>query len=446
MARLNSSRIFVTTALAVLCLAAPPADAAKKKPKTTTPVAAPAPPPPSVSSGVDLWRAGDYPAAVAIWQPFAAAGDADAMFNMGQAYKLGRAVPKDLAIARDLYRKAAVKSHLPAQANLGILLFQAGEKPEATRWLKAAADRNEMRAQYVLGIAHWNGDGVPRSLSLAYAYLLRASAQGLTEAATALNTLNGIITSLDRANGGIAANSLAAGEGIPAETPPAAGKPSAMAVAPLNDAVLPSQVIKAPPRPAGPAPERTLANSPQITAAPPPLTRKPAAAPKPQPFPVAPPPGVAKAQAQLAERADASTPPAVPPAAVSPAVVSSAASRLTPPVTTVALPVATPPAVTKPPERPPEKPVATPPEKPPVKKIIGWRVQLGAFSKRQLAENAWKEFAAKQKKLIGDRKPIYAVEGNVTRLQLGPYKNKAAAREACDLVAKSGRACFATDD
>jgi hypothetical protein len=429
-ARLNRSRIVVATALAALCLAAPPADAAKKKPKVATPVAAPAPPPPSVSAGVDLWRAGDYAAAVAVWQPFAAAGDADAMFNMGQAYKLGRAVPKDLSVARDFYRKAAAKSHLPAQANLGILLFQAGEKPEATRWLKTAADRNEMRAQYVLGIAHWNGDGVPRSLPLAYAYLLRASAQGLTEAATALNTLNGIITPLDRANGGNVANSLAAGEGIPSAAPPApppvAAKQSAMAVAPLNDVVSPDQVIKAAPRPAEPAPERTLANSPQITATPPLLARKPAAVP--QPVPVTPPAGIAKAPAVSAERAEATPSPEV----------SPVASRVTPPVTTVALPLAKPPVVTK----PPEKPVA----KPPVKKITGWRVQLGAFSKRQLAENAWKEFAAKQKKLIGDRKPIYAVDGNVTRLQFGPYKNKADAREACDLVAKSGRACFATDD
>ena len=430
MARLNRSRIVVAAALAVLCLAAPPADAAKKKPKVAAPVAAPAPPPPSVSSGVDLWRAGDYAAAVAVWQPFAAAGDADAMFNMGQAYKLGRSVPKDLSVARDFYRKAAAKSHLPAQANLGILLFQAGEKPEATRWLKTAADRNEMRAQYVLGIAHWNGDGVPRSLSLAYAYLLRASAQGLTEAATALNTLSGIIPPLDRANGGNVANSLAAGEGIPSATAPAAGRPSAMAVAPLNDAVLPGQVIKAAPRPAVPVPERTLANSPKITPTPPLLARKPAAVP--QPVPVTPPPGVVKAQALSAERAQASTSPEV----------SPIAARVMPPVTTVALPVAKPPVVTK----PPEKPVAKPPEKPPVKKITGWRVQLGAFSKRQLAESAWKEFAAKQKKLIGDRKPIYAVDGNVTRLQLGPYKNKADARDACDLIAKSGRACFATDD
>ena len=132
-----------------------------------------------------------------------------------------------------------------------------------------------------------------------------------------------------------------------------------------------------------------------------------------------------------------------------------------PAVTTVTLP-ASQSLVEKPPENPLEKspekqaaklveksvvkPSAKPAAKPPEKQITGWRVQLGAFSKRALAEASWKELAKKQKKLVGDRKPIYAVDGNVTKLQLGPYKTKAAAREACDTVAKSGRACFATDN
>ncbi len=464
MARMKRGGLLVTAALTVLCLAAPPAEAARKKKPVPAAAPAPVPPPPSVRSGVDLWRAGDYPAAVAIWQPFAAAGDADAMFNMGQAYKLGRAVTKDLGLARDYYRKAAAKGHLPAQANLGILLFQAGEKVEATRWLKAAADRNEMRAQYVLGIAHWNGDGVPRSLTLAYAYLARASALGLTEATGALNTLTGVISPLERANGWAVATSLMAGNGIPPEFAGGSGKALAGAVAPLNDSVLPSQVIKPPPRPAEPAPERpperTLVNSPQPVAAPPPLlARKPAPPPKPEgrseaerkavpppvrPVPITPPPG-AVATPAAAVPAKSETPP---PRAIEPPNA--------PPVTTVALPASAPAEkpVVKPVEKPPEKLVAKPveklvakpAEKPPEKKITGWRVQLGAFSKKALAEASWKEFAARQKKLIGDRKPIYAADGNVTRLQVGPYKTKAAARAACDDFAKSGRACFATDD
>ena len=49
-----------------------------------------------VKAGVDAWARGDYPAAVRQWQGPADKGDADAQFNLGQAYKLGRGVPTDL--------------------------------------------------------------------------------------------------------------------------------------------------------------------------------------------------------------------------------------------------------------------------------------------------------------------------------------------------------------
>jgi uncharacterized protein len=272
--------------LAGLVLATPVLGAPRPKPAP----AAPSPPPLSVRAGVDLWRAGDWAGAVANWQPFAAAGDADAMFNMGQAYKLGRSVPLDKAIARDWYRKAAAKGHLPAQANLGILLFQAGEKTEAAQWLKSAADRGEMRAQYVLGVAHWNGDGVPRSLPLAYAYLARSSAQGLTEATGALNNLTRTISPVERANGWAIATSLSAGKGIPPAYVPAA-KP--MTVAELNRATLeavqrPQPVAQPPVTVPPPVVSPSPVTKPALAVTPPPAVAEPARTPVPAP--VAPPP------------------------------------------------------------------------------------------------------------------------------------------------------------
>src|SRR3546814_19713894 len=52
-----------------------------------------------VKDGVDAWQAGNYQAAVAEWRPLAIAGDADAQFNPGQAYKLGRGVPTEIGRA-----------------------------------------------------------------------------------------------------------------------------------------------------------------------------------------------------------------------------------------------------------------------------------------------------------------------------------------------------------
>jgi hypothetical protein len=49
-----------------------------------------------VKAGVDAWEAGRFEQAVKEWRALADRGDADAQFNMGQAYRLGRGVPADL--------------------------------------------------------------------------------------------------------------------------------------------------------------------------------------------------------------------------------------------------------------------------------------------------------------------------------------------------------------
>lgn len=454
------------TALAVVMALAAPAEAAKKKPKPP-PVAEVAP---SVRQGVELWRAGDYTAAVAMWQPFAAAGDKDALFNIGQAHKLGRAVAKDPVLARDYYRRAAVQGHLPAQANLGILLFQAGEKPEAMKWLKAAADKNEMRAQYVLGVASWNGDGVPRDLTLAYAYLARASAQGLPEATTALNTLTGAITPLQRANGWAVATSLQAGNGVPPAF--SGGKaPVAMAqAAPKPDVFRPEQVIKPLPKPVEPVKtEAAPVASKPVPAAEPMVSRtvpvatavvpprptavaegKPVAVAAQRPVPAEAPkpvtPSVSAPKPVVVAEADVPTGSA-PPAASSalrstmPAVAAVELPGSAPVVAPKAVETAAKPVEAKPVE-PKPKAIETAVAKPP--RPAGWRVQLGAFSKKAQAEAAWIEVKAKQKAVVGDRKPIYEASGEITKLQLGPFANKDAARDACAKIAFSGRACFVT--
>ena len=58
----------------------------------------------SVRAGIEAWQKGDAAGAVAIWRPLADKGDADAAFNLGQAYRLGKGVPLDLAQAQDMAR------------------------------------------------------------------------------------------------------------------------------------------------------------------------------------------------------------------------------------------------------------------------------------------------------------------------------------------------------
>src|SRR3546814_3466846 len=69
------------------------------------------------------------------------------LFNLGQAYKLGRGVPADLAQAESWYRRAAKQGHLQAEDNLGLVLFTAGRRQEAMPYIEASAARGEPRAQ-----------------------------------------------------------------------------------------------------------------------------------------------------------------------------------------------------------------------------------------------------------------------------------------------------------
>ncbi|MEZ0244780.1 MAG: SPOR domain-containing protein [Sphingomonas sp.] len=154
-----------------------------------------------VKQGVDAWERGDYKTAVDKWRGPAIAGNPDAQFNLGQAYKLGRGVPADLNMAEEWYRKAAVQGHPQAEDNYGLALFQNGKRTEAVAWLEKSAARGEPRAQFVLGTMYFNGDGVERDWVRAYALIVRASQSGLPQASTALAQMDKYISLQERQQG-----------------------------------------------------------------------------------------------------------------------------------------------------------------------------------------------------------------------------------------------------
>jgi hypothetical protein len=187
----------------------------------------------SVKAGVEAWQRADYESAVKIWRPLAEAGDADAAFNLGQAYRLGRGVPLSLAAAQTWLERAARKGHLDAQTTVGLLLFNGGNRVGGLRWLKTAAEQGEPRALLIYGTALFNGDGVVRDPVLAYAYVSRAAAQGLAPAQTTLAEMDKLIPLDDRKKGVAMAQTLAKpAKAEPAKAePPAAAQPPAKPVA-----------------------------------------------------------------------------------------------------------------------------------------------------------------------------------------------------------------------
>src|SRR5438270_433860 len=170
----------------------------------------------SVKAGIDAWQRADYSAAIAIWRPLAEAGDADAQFNLGQAYRLGRGVPLDLSAAKVWFERAARAGHLDAETTLGLLVFQNGDRVQGLKWLKQAADQGEPRALLVVGTALFNGDGVPQDRVLGYAYVSRSAAQGLAPAQDTLAQLDQLMSVTDRQKGAALARSIPSGSPVAA--------------------------------------------------------------------------------------------------------------------------------------------------------------------------------------------------------------------------------------
>ena len=226
----------------------------------------------TVKSGIDQWQSGNYVDAVAIWRPLAEAGDADAQFNLGQAYRLGRGMPTNVAESQKWFERAAAQGHVDAETTLGLLLYQNGDQASGLKWLKLAADQDEPRAMLVYGTALYNGDGVTQNPVLGYAYVARAAGQGLGPAKDTLAQLDKIMSAGDRKKGAALAQTMGKAAGsatFATTTPPKAAKP---------------------------------AKSPEIAAAKP---------PKPAPKPVAP---VATAAAEPPKKAPRKDAPAVAPA------------------------------------------------------------------------------------------------------------------------------------
>lgn len=167
-----------------------------------------------VKAGVDAWSRGDYARAVDEWGGPAVAGNPDAQFNLGQAYKLGRGVPADPTLAEDWFRKAAAQGHEQAEANYALALFQNGRKSEAAPWLEKSTARDEPRTELVYGTMLFNGDGVPRDYPRAYALMTRAAAarpgtDGLQSARETLSQMDSYISYAERERGTALAQQIA---------------------------------------------------------------------------------------------------------------------------------------------------------------------------------------------------------------------------------------------
>ena len=90
-------------------------------------------------------------------------GDADAQYQMGQAYDHGRVVHIDNMEAAKWYQMAAEQGHVDAQYKMGDM-HRSGvltwDGREALRWYQTAAEQGNAKAQYSMGMLYHDGFGI----------------------------------------------------------------------------------------------------------------------------------------------------------------------------------------------------------------------------------------------------------------------------------------------
>lgn len=154
-------------------------------------------------------------------QAKAQAGDAEAQFQLGEAYRAGKGVPADAEAAIMWYRRATALGHIRASEELGFALFAHGDRREAMPYIEKAAARGEARAFYLLGTAHFNGDYATRDWPLAYAQTERAAAAGLSAAQKNLELMDHYLLPSDKAKADQILATLPSVRATPADGAPA---------------------------------------------------------------------------------------------------------------------------------------------------------------------------------------------------------------------------------
>ena len=119
--------------------------------------------------------------------------DADAQFELAEAYRTGTNVTENFVEALRWYRAAAELGLADAQNNLGAM-YLAGmgtdkNTVDAAYWYQKAAEQSQMHAQFNLAMLYLLGNGVAQSDENAAHWLHTAAEQGDLEAICQLGTL-----------------------------------------------------------------------------------------------------------------------------------------------------------------------------------------------------------------------------------------------------------------
>lgn len=148
----------------------------------------------ALSDGLQAYEAGRFGQALQLLTPLAKQSNSQAQFRLGTMYYQGQGVPEDEKLAVYWLKRAAVQGHTGAMFELGNAYLLGREASrlvpdpdrEAALWYFQAASAGHADAQYHLGLLFLAGKGVVESRKEAANWFKKAATQGHPEAKRAL--------------------------------------------------------------------------------------------------------------------------------------------------------------------------------------------------------------------------------------------------------------------
>jgi len=146
-----------------------------------------------VRDGIEALDRKDFNRALQLIRPLAQSSNPFAQWLLGDMYKDGEGLPKDMKMALDWWTKAASKGLADAQLSLGDS-YAAGQGvpenwSEAVKWWREAANQNLPRAQTGLGLALYSGHGVQEDKAEAAKWFRKAADAGQTQSQAMLSRM-----------------------------------------------------------------------------------------------------------------------------------------------------------------------------------------------------------------------------------------------------------------
>lgn len=145
-------------------------------------VAVPAPAQAKYRDGAAAYAQGDYVRAYREFKKSARRGHGWSQIKLGDMYRKGEGVERDVAEAAIWYHLAAEQGNPDAQVKLGDLYRRGEDFPrdaaEAVMWYRRAAEQGNRWGQIKLGDMYYRGEGVPQDIAVAEALYRRTAKKG----------------------------------------------------------------------------------------------------------------------------------------------------------------------------------------------------------------------------------------------------------------------------